>query len=154
MTKDTGKVAPMAAVTVPPERIVAEARRWLGVPWRHQGRGREGLDCAGLVVRVARALDLGDHDHTGYGRHAEGQGFVAHFSDHLDPLAIPAARDGDVALFAERAYPCHCAILSTRHGRPHLIHAHAMRRAVIEEPFAGEWPDRLVRVFRFRQPGA
>jgi cell wall-associated NlpC family hydrolase len=34
--------------------IVSAARSWLGVPWRHQGRTRQGVDCAGLVVLVGR----------------------------------------------------------------------------------------------------
>ena len=34
--------------------VVAEARRWLGTPWRHQARLRGvGVDCGGLVVCVA-----------------------------------------------------------------------------------------------------
>ena len=39
-----------------PSAIVAAARTWLGVPWRHQGRTRQGVDCAGLVVLVGRGL--------------------------------------------------------------------------------------------------
>jgi cell wall-associated NlpC family hydrolase len=144
----------MPAETIMPERIVAEARSWLGVPWRHQGRSRAGIDCVGLVVMVARALELSEHDSTGYGRHAEGQALVAEFRDHMDGIALGAARPGDVLIFAERAYPCHCGILSERLDHPHLVHAHALRRQVIEEPYLGEWPERVKFAFRFRQPGA
>jgi hypothetical protein len=33
---------------------------------------------------------------------------------------------------------------------PHLIHAHALRGSVLEEPFLGEWPAKLRFAFRFR----
>ena len=132
------------------ERIIAEARGWLGVSWRHQGRTRCGVDCVGLVVCVARALDLSDYDSTGYGRRAQGQGFVEPFRDNMEAVAIPDARPGDVLVFADQAYPCHCGFLTERIGHPHLLHAHATRRKVIEEPYAGEWPARVKFAFRFR----
>jgi hypothetical protein len=62
-----------------PNAIIAAARSWLGVPWGHQGRTRQGVDCAGLVVLVGRGLGLADYDTTAYGRRLEGQGFVQHF---------------------------------------------------------------------------
>ncbi|MFN4282368.1 MAG: C40 family peptidase [Alphaproteobacteria bacterium] len=142
----------MPAEIVTSDRIVAEARSWLGVPWRHQGRSRAGIDCVGLVVQVARALDLADYDHTAYGRRAQGQGFVEHFRANMDGIAISAAQPGDVLVFADQAYPCHCGFLSERLGHAHLIHAHALRRKVIEEPYAGEWLAKIKFAFRFRPP--
>ena len=136
------------------EMIVAEARCWLGVTWRHQGRTRSGIDCVGLVVCVARSLCLSDYDSTGYSRRAQGQAFVEHFRSNMDGVAIPDARPGDVLVFADRAYPCHCGFLTERLGHPHLLHAHATRRQVIEEPYAGEWPEKVKFAFRFRHSGS
>lgn len=143
---------PLAAPTVAhvtSAEVIAEARAWLGVPWRHQGRTRAGVDCVGLLVVVARALRLSDYDHTAYGRRAEGQGFVTHFRASMESVALAEARPGDVLVFAERAYPCHCGFLSERRGAAHLLHAHALRRKVIEEAYAGEWPARVKFAFRF-----
>ena len=142
----------MPAEMITPEQIVAEARSWLGVPWRHQGRTRSGIDCVGLVVQVARALGLSDYDHTAYGRRAQGLGLVEHFRANMDGVAIPEARPGDVLVFADQAYPCHCGFLTERLGHPHLLHAHALRRKVIEEAFAGEWLAKVKFAFRFRKP--
>ena len=86
---------------VTPDMIVAEARTWLGVLWRHQGRTRAGIDCVGLLVCVARALGLSDYDSTGYGRHAQGQSFVRHFQANMDGIALAAARPGDVLVFVD-----------------------------------------------------
>ena len=134
--------------------IVTEARTWLGVPWRHQDRSRNGVDCAGLVVQVAKALKLADYDTTAYGRRPQGLGFVAHFQSQMDGVAIPCAQPGDVLVFADRMYPCHCGFLTEKLDRPHLLHAHATRRQVIEEPYAGEWPAKVKFAFRFRSSGS
>ena len=56
--------------------IVAAARGWLGVPWRHQGRSRAGVDCVGLVVVVCRSLGLSDHDSTVCGSDSDPTRFV------------------------------------------------------------------------------
>lgn len=40
------------------EAFVAEARSYLGTPWRHQGRNRMGIDCVGLVIVSARINGL------------------------------------------------------------------------------------------------
>ncbi len=129
--------------------VVDAARAYLGVPWRHQGRSARGLDCAGLVILTARDLGLSDYDTTGYSRHAQGLNFVEHFRANMDGIAVAVAGPGDVLVFADAAYPCHCGILSERHGVPHLIHAHALRRKVIEEPYTGEWPMKVKFAFRF-----
>ncbi len=41
-----------------PQRIAEAARAYLGVPFHPHGRTRAGLDCAGLVLAVARDLGL------------------------------------------------------------------------------------------------
>jgi len=143
----------MPAEIITSEMIVTEARGWLGVPWRHQGRTRSGIDCVGLVVRVAHALGVSDYDSTGYSRRAQGQAFVEHFRSNMDGVAIPDASPGHVLVFADQAYPCHCGFLTERLGHPHLLHAHATRRKVIEEPYAGEWPVKVKFAFRFRSSG-
>jgi len=130
--------------------VVTAARAYVGVPWRHQGRSRRGLDCAGLVVLVAKDLGLSDYDTTSYRRHAQGQAFVEHFRANMDPVPVAEMRPGDVLLFADGAYPCHAGIVSERHGVSYLVHAHATRRKVVEEPYAGEWPGKVKFCFRFR----
>ena len=108
------------------------------------------MDCVGLLVLVARALQHPHQDVTGYTRRATGMGFLRHFRDHLDEIAPANALEGDVLVFVESVYPCHTGILSQKDGCAHLIHAHALRGRVLEEPFIGEWPAKLRFAFRFR----
>ena len=63
----------MSAVTA--ADVVAAARAHIGTPWQHQGRLRGvALDCAGLVIMVARDLGIvePDFDIRGYGRAPDG----------------------------------------------------------------------------------
>lgn len=115
--------------------IEAEARSWRGVRWKHQGRTRRGIDCAGLVVMVGRALGATDYDHAGYPREPDGT-FVGHFDRALERIAAADRQRGDVVVFTQSRHPCHCGILTERFGRLYVVHAHARRRQVIEEPLA------------------
>ena len=84
------------------EAVVAQARAWLGTPWRHQGRSPRGVDCAGLVVLVARALGLADHDVAGYSRlvGADEEGTLARLKQHRRELVDPTIGEhgGRIAL--------------------------------------------------------
>ena len=132
------------------EEIVAEARGWLGTRWVHQGRNRQGIDCVGLLVMVARNLEIADYDYTDYPRRPDGT-FIQHFAKVLKPLSLDEAGDGDVLIFAQGGHACHCGIRATRHGRPSIIHSHARRKAVIEEDLkqAVESVGVVVRAFGF-----
>lgn len=57
-----------------PEQVTEEFKSWLGVGFLHQGRSRERVDCAGLVVCALRDLSLlpyGFKDVEGYSRHPQ-----------------------------------------------------------------------------------
>lgn len=130
------------------EDIVTEARRWIGYRWRHQGRGPDGVDCIGLLIVVADALGVPHHDVRGYDRRATSTALLDEFAHALDPVALPDVRPGDILVFAETSYPCHAGFRSERHGAAHIIHAHAARRCVLEEPLVAPWPDRLRAAWR------
>lgn len=121
--------------------IVSEARTWLEVPWRHQGRDITGVDCVGLVVMVCRALGISDYDSTSYGRSPDARQFLGHFTaggaTRINPLE---AGDGDLMVFHQSGFPCHCGILSTRFGERYVIHSHMGRRKVVEEHVRPESP--------------
>lgn len=116
--------------------IVAEARSYLGVPWRHQGRSREnGIDCAGLAVLIANKFELADdraYNHVDYPRRPDGT-FVSYFRHYAKAKNPADAKDGDMLIFSEGRHPCHVGVRSTYHGHPGVIHAHAGMRQVVEQ---------------------
>ena len=128
--------------------IVDEARTWLGVPWRHLGRNRAGIDCVGLGVVVTRALGISDYDVASYGR-TPVPGLVDHIRRVMTEIPVTDIRAGDVIALKDSAYPFHVAFVSEKYGVTHIIHAHARRRMVVEEPYTGEWPGLTTHAFRF-----
>lgn len=131
-------------------RIVEEARTWIGVPWRHQGRSRLGIDCAGLIIRVGIDLGLTTYDVTAYQRRPDSLAFVEHFRrGGARDKPLTEAQPGDIMIFRDDIYPCHSTIVSEREGVPHIIHAYAKRRKVIEEPLDHEWLAKRAFCFQY-----
>lgn len=120
-----------------PDFFVKTARAWLGARWRHQGRTKKGgVDCIGLCLCVARDCGLQVRDVTGYGRRPQGSRLLSALQDQLLSLSLDEVADGDIGLFRDQGYPVHVGILSTKNNNPSVIHAHAARRQVVEEPLA------------------
>ncbi len=131
--------------------IVAEARSWVGVRWQHQGRTRLGIDCAGLIENVGKGVKLVGHvAKANYQRRTHGTLFLKNFKDHMKQKPINEAVLGDVLLFRDKQYPCHSAIVGERNNTHTIIHAHALKRKVLEEPLnQGDWLDKRVACFEF-----
>ena len=140
------------------EAIVAEARAWIGTPYRHQASLRGvGCDCLGLLRGVWRAV-LGPEPEAlppyapGWAEAAPGaDALLTAAGRHLvpvdEPLAAYRPRPGDVLLFAFRAHlPAkHCAVATGPDG---MIHAHD-GAAVTEVALTPWWRRHLAAAFRF-----
>ncbi|MBB4212677.1 NlpC/P60 family putative phage cell wall peptidase [Rhodothalassium salexigens DSM 2132] len=129
-----------------PDTIVALARRWLGTPWHHQGRVRGvGVDCAGLVIGVARDLGLDPVDVTGYGRRPDSDDLVRLIRAHLIEIPLAEAQPAAVLLMRIDGRAQHLGIL-TDVG---LLHAYALARRVVEHRIDPVWAERIVGAFVF-----
>ncbi len=142
-------------MSVTTEQIVAEARSWLGTPFVHQGRLKGvGVDCAGLVVGVARALGLAPDyvDRLDYPRQPIGRDMGDRLDRHLVHVPLPERRAADVLWFAWAANPQHLGILT---GRNTVIHAYGydtgrrQRGGVVETHLTGSHLAALRRAYRF-----
>ena len=129
--------------------IVAAARAYLGVRWHHLGRGRDGLDCVGLVLAAYRDAGITLDDSPGpYARGHRGTEMLQHIAGQGRRVPLPEAREGDVLLFADGLYVAHVGIRSTWFGQPAVIHARVNRRRVYEEPLTGAIGDALRAAYR------
>ena len=135
------------------EKIVEEARTWLGTPYRHQASVRGvGADCLGLVRGVWRGL-LGTEPERppAYNPHwAELTGedtLIKAARRHMTEVAVGGTKPGDVLLFrmALGAPAKHVAILT---AAQQIIHAY-WGRAVVETKLVPWWTRRIVGAFRF-----
>lgn len=133
--------------------IVAEARSWIGTPYRHQASLKGvGCDCLGLVRGIWRAL-VGDEPRRAppYSRdwaEAGGEETLALAARaHLVEISPIAFAPGDVLLFRYRAHhPAKHAAIVTAPAL--MVHAHD-GAAVAEVAIAPWWRRRLAYAFRF-----
>lgn len=133
--------------------IVKTARLLMGTPFHHAGRTMGtsgGVDCAGLVVVVARLLNYPVVDQEdGYSRMPDGETLHRLVSRSFDPV-IPALRQsGDIGLFwfdRVSKWPQHVGIL-TDTG---IIHSTMDVKRVVETPLSKAMLKRLCHVFKFR----
>lgn len=138
-------------------QVAAEARRWLGTPFHHQGRTQGvGCDCGGLVGGVAVALGIVPSDwwervfdplHAGYSR-TPGAMLQQLCESFMQPA--PEMQVGDVLLMRFADEPQHLAIaVDYRHGGLALVHAlgEPVGR-VVEHRFDTRWRARVARVYR------
>lgn len=133
-------------------QVVTEARSWLGVRWAHQGRSREGIDCAGLVIRVARDLGYTRFDTTTYARQATDETMLALCREHLAPVDAADIEPGDVLVMAFENQR-HMGIVGNYPllpGALSLIHAYALApHRVVEVRLDSAWRARILGAFRF-----
>ena len=133
--------------------IVAEARSWIGTPYRHQASVKGvGCDCLGLVRGVWRVLHGDEPEplpaYTPDWAEATGRDtLLAAAGRHLITIAPEAARPGDVLLFRWRAgLPAkHAAIVTAAEL---MVHAHDGAR-VAEVAIAPWWRRRIAAAFAF-----
>ncbi len=140
-------------MTITRSLIVAEARDWIGTPYRHQASLKGvGCDCLGLVRGVWRAVIGAEPEcappYAPDWAEASGQELLAEAAArHLVPIERDAIEAGDVVLFRWRAHlPAKHAAIVTTDGR--MVHAHD-GAAVTEVVLASWWRRRLAYAFRF-----
>lgn len=142
----------MTTTTCTRHQIVAAARHWLDTPWQHQQRMHGvAVDCAGLVICVARAIGAvaPDFDINGYSRNPDGT-LLAVLDEHLLPIPREQLQPGDVVVLSIVGEPQHLGIVGDyRHGGLSIIHASSTAGRVIETRlmFAGNFQFRAA--YRF-----
>lgn len=105
-----------------PLAFVRAARAWVGVPYRLGGVTEAGVDCSGLVQRLALEV--------------LGVLVPRHSSDQLlvDPQAGAGRGVGDLSfVWSDREVLCHVGIGS----ESTVVHASLSRRCVVEDPMEG-----------------
>ena len=129
--------------------VVEEARKWIGVRWRHQGRNEHGIDCAGLIIVVATKFGLQDTNPADYPRRTSGDEFVNYFrAAGMVDVPFAQRQPGDVILVQDKGLPCHCGFLTSKRGADHYLHGYAIRKMVVEEPLEA-WVPKITHVLRF-----
>lgn len=130
------------------DEIVALARSIIGVPYRHMGRDTTGMDCLGVVLRVAelRGYELpvvGE-----YSRNPSGKRMARLLCKHAIQIRPNMARSGDFLHMAFGRHPQHLAIISSD-DPTRIIHADSEVGRVVEHTLSDGWIDRVRGAYRF-----
>ncbi|PUA17256.1 NlpC/P60 family protein [Glaciimonas sp. PCH181] len=127
--------------------IVAAARAALDTPFQHQGRiAGLALDCAGLVVHVARSIGAPYTDVPAYGR-SPHQGLLQATLDGNEGIERVIDRQaGDILLMRFASEPQHLAICAG----DTMIHSYLNVGKVCEHRLSSMWAARIVAVYRFK----
>jgi NlpC/P60 family putative phage cell wall peptidase len=120
-----------------PDEIIAEARLWLGTPFRHDAEVLgAGVDCAHLVNAVFAGKGAIQsfkfpHYHADWWKHTDDpeKHIIENFTKLFREIPEAEAKPADiVVMFIGRAW-CHCAIIS---GKDRAIEAWPTRNKVSE----------------------
>lgn len=129
--------------------LVASARKYLGVPWRHRGRTAKGLDCGGLPILAYADLGVDLPDLRAYGREPHHDGLTQAVVAALGEPVADGPREGDVCVFRFTVNPHHVGIITTLpYGGLGLLHAYGEAGKVTEHRLDGWWLDRITSVHR------
>lgn len=135
--------------------IVRYARTWLGTRWVHQGRSRQGIDCAGLLIKVAEHFELPHEDAQGY-RRDPGRQFLRIIRKWSEPVQPKAPLHGAIGIFHDTTMPCHTGIFAvdSKTGVVTVIHSEAFPKRRVHEQIYSEGnqslESRLVDIRKFR----
>lgn len=120
------------------DEFVSIARSWLGVPFKHQGRSRHGVDCAGLLEVLLESAAILPEDYSAprsYGRRPNGE--LRKIVERYCRRSAGPAIAGSIVLvvWPRETEPGHVALCTG----PNIIHAYARVGRVVENGYRGPW---------------
>jgi len=125
------------------------ARKYLGVPWKHQGRNEYGLDCVGLGILVAHDLQYTNFDFTNYKMDPDPIIMRYYLNQNLVRVRhFKFRKAGDFFYMCFYKHPQHLAIYTSDNT---IIHSAAIFGGVVEHSLDDYWKNRIKEVYRFRR---
>jgi hypothetical protein len=144
------------------ERIVCQARTWIGTKFHHQGRlksnpkNKGGCDCIGLLIGTLKELDYdfnlrfqGFCDEKNYQRIVQDDILLKNIEKFFKKKNLSKISSGDIALFSfsEKLPSQHIGIIGEHQGNLTLIHAYLKIGYVVEHFLDDYWKKYLFGVY-------
>src|SRR5215831_16089509 len=141
------------------QRVLDAMQQSLGLPFQYQGRGQEladgtraGVDCIGLVLRVAWDCQIPLEDSADYRSIADAARLTAELERQLVALPVADVAPGDVVQWrnsgALYSPPDNVALVGWQDGRVTLVTALFSRGAVVEFGYRHPWPSLVTAAYR------
>lgn len=140
------------------ETIIAEARGWIGTPYRHQASAiRVGADCLGLIRGVWRSL-IGDEPElippytADWSEPSREELLLAAACRWLVPRPLLSNQLAEVIVFRMRdgSVAKHLGIAAELNGQRSFIHSYT-DHGVLESPLSAPWQRKIIARFDFPQ---
>lgn len=135
--------------------LVDAARTYKGVKFRHRGRNRRGIDCAGLAWCAYRDCGVTLPDYRHYGKEPHQDGLIHYIRAALGteiekgPVEVCSLKPGDVIVVRFEVEPHHVAMVTNyKFGGLSVIHADGHSNKVIEHRLDMKFIRRITHVFR------
>ena len=127
--------------------IPDEARKWLGTPYKHQGRKiGVGVDCLGLLSETLKSLGATVKDRADYSRYPSQNLLVSGLAEQLTEIPIDQADTGDIFVMAQRKEANHVMIYDKRTET--VIHSFFRCGKVVEQPVK-IYKNQICKAFRY-----
>ena len=121
--------------------IIAEARKWVGTPYRHQGRGKAGIDCVGLLIEVAKGVGHPVRAPSAYSSMPQGHQLLNPCDEQLWKPVRQKVAPGDLAVFwgISHLEPQHFAFVGEHGNQLTVIHSFSNLGKVVEQEYGRLW---------------
>jgi len=140
------------------QMVLDAMQLYIGLPFQYQGRGqvladgtRVGVDCIGLVLRVAWDVGMQLEDSADYQSIADAARLTAELERQLLVIPVADVAPGDVVQWRERTAvyspPGNVALVGWQHERLTLVAA-ILGRGVLEWGFRPPWPARVTAAYQ------
>ena len=134
------------------DTFVATALTWVGVPWRKIGSRRNGVNCLGLLVGVAREcdfeMDIAEKEAEATFTASPEPGYMLRRAkEDLDIVRLKDAIPGDLLMFRFGQEPSHIAIIAGLNPL-WFVHSWRQEKKVVLTPLPSGWHPAVV--FRIR----
>lgn len=135
--------------------IVAEARTWIGTPFKpHRREKGVGCDCIGFLIGIAWSFSMTEFDDTDYPPNGADSSKIRRFlDDNLQKVNKSQMDVGDIVLISEEENPpIHVGMLvdrpSSAVGGFNIVHSMTRAGGVKEHRLSSDWRRGIVAVYR------
>lgn len=130
--------------------VCEHSKKFLGIPFIHQGRTDAGYDCAGFIRKIAEDCNLYKDeviDIKGYSRIPDGLSLRnALIKGTAKEKSFKNIKAGDIILMSFIKEPQH---LSLYLGNGKIIHSYQGAGKIVMHDLDSKWLKRVVSVFEF-----